>query len=694
MRRPAWTNDLRDVWRVAIGALLIVAGCYRLLFGLYGLFQAIIEFGLSGEGIARIEFAELGVALLALAAIGAGLGIISRKARGTSAALCAIGAISESVLIYNDYSEAQIWGHPVDQIHITYLAIYLITFLIGLIYLLLPQPRSILATGAGPQPALNPDQSNWREWLLASLRDTGVEAPPDHFATAAVSFLGVAVIVAGAVFAGDYLVPSTPILSLLWIIFAIAVLARIRNLFLRRIWQARARTADEELQRAGSRRPVLYLRSFALDAQLAAPSWIERLLGTIPLVDAEQMLTREMRQCGPVIAIGRPGEALPALGAARFYVTNDLWKAKVADIVKVAELVVWATGTTEGLRWEISHLIQSLPPEKLILWAHPSLLRASETEREAEWTKFRETLGSVFPQPLPERLGNACFIYFTAQHEPVPVGPHGGWNAQRSALRAVLRAKGYPKRYPIADARTQRRWPIGVGGALAIAALIAGGFGIADRLHTQKEQARQDADAWNELAFNLYYAEQGAGVIGNPDRILDELRQVPQRVGIDVSPAVMQQVTPVANDYIAIFTIAHDHPDVEPLLYDPYRSLIYGVASVDEAKTRLADLATVSAAFAQFQSDWAHVQTILAKAADTYAMADFEKLTTSRAKFLVSEASALEFLIDHPQGWTLMQYKSGVTLPTYADETIEQDLVETFVARDAAAKELGALLPK
>ena len=62
------------------------------------------------------------------------------------------------------------------------------------------------------------------------------------------------------------------------------------------------------------------------------------------------------------------------MGAARFYVDHSLWQEKVADVATVAQAVVWASGTTVGLQWEITHLVRSLPPEKLILWAHPWLL--------------------------------------------------------------------------------------------------------------------------------------------------------------------------------------------------------------------------------------------------------------------------------------------------------------------------------
>ncbi len=231
------------------------------------------------------------------------------------------------------------------------------------------------------------------------------------------------------------------VLALVWIF----VVARVRNRMLRKTWQKAARSADQELMRAGSRRPILYLRSFALDERIDRPHWTEKWLGFVPMEIAEPAITKDLRKLGPTIAIGRPDEKLPGLGAARFYVSHDRWQAKVAEITKESQLVLMATGVTEGLRWEIGHLVETVPPEKIILWAHPHLLRLSPKDREAEWTRFRTMLGGVFPKPLPETLGEARFIYFHADWTPVPVAPRrrpwGYFNAERSALKAVLQAK-------------------------------------------------------------------------------------------------------------------------------------------------------------------------------------------------------------------------------------------------------------
>ena len=123
---------------------------------------------------------------------------------------------------------------------------------------------------------------------------------------------------------------------------------------------------------------------------------------------------------------------------------------RVADAAHVAQLVIWTTGSTEGLRWEISHLLKSVPPAKLVVWAHPPLLRLDRVEREQEWAAFRASLGKVFPKQLPERLGKTRFIWFKEDWEPVPVSPRWGFfgalfrifrNAQTVALKQMLRQK-------------------------------------------------------------------------------------------------------------------------------------------------------------------------------------------------------------------------------------------------------------
>ena len=485
-------EDPRDVGRAAVSGVLILTGGYE-LFLLLGVFATFIR-----TGVVEGDFVAAPV-VLAIVVIAAGVGILARRAYNLCFILCCFGLIGAAGMVSYKL-HWQMNAFHLDWGLFTPFVIFIIAFLIGLIYLLLTQPEIVLPPV--PEGPRAPEDPRWRETLLASLTDTGVEAPKSRALKGAVT-LAAYIVVAGGIAIVGAMLPPSPAVTITWVVLVIAVLARVRNHFLRETWRAYARSAQDELRRPACRHPVLYLRSFALDAKLATPSLPEILLGLVPLADAEQTLTREMRKVGPVIAIGRPGEALPALGAARFYVSHERWKEKVADVVRVAELVVWATGVTEGLRWEISHLIESLPPEKLVLWAHPHLLRVGEAEREAEWKRFREILGGLFPRPLPERLGSTRFFYFTPEHEPIAVGPSPFRNAQRSALRKLLRAKGYPKPDPVKQARVRLlRWV------------------TAAAVQYRQNAPEREADAWSGLVLALYDAERSSDDVGHPDKIL------------------------------------------------------------------------------------------------------------------------------------------------------------------------------
>ena len=85
----------------------------------------------------------------------------------------------------------------------------------------------------------------------------------------------------------------------------------------------------------------------------------------------EQELTRVLSRVGPVVAIGRPGDSLPELGAARLYARDDEWRAKVSELMLRARLVVIRAGPTPGLQWEIEEASRLLPPERVVLVSPP-----------------------------------------------------------------------------------------------------------------------------------------------------------------------------------------------------------------------------------------------------------------------------------------------------------------------------------
>lgn len=104
---------------------------------------------------------------------------------------------------------------------------------------------------------------------------------------------------------------------------------------------------------------TLFLRSFNDDAM--------RFRGIDPNVGMfgvfrgmrsrfEELVASFTSRNSPLIAIGKPGEPLPQLGAARTYVSDDEWQSAVEDTAHRVDSIILVAGTTDGLSWELSHL--------------------------------------------------------------------------------------------------------------------------------------------------------------------------------------------------------------------------------------------------------------------------------------------------------------------------------------------------
>jgi hypothetical protein len=173
----------------------------------------------------------------------------------------------------------------------------------------------------------------------------------------------------------------------LYVLLAAGGLNMLAQNYLHHLRKRLATTVEEVL--AENKAPVLYLRSF-LDDQIAAQA------GSSLLTEEEQ-LTKAFARLGPMIAIGRPGEALPEVGAARAYFTDDKWQAAVMHYMKISRLVVLRAGLSQGLIWEIQNSVGRLDPCKLILLI--------PFEKKA-YDEFCMRVQSLFPKPLPDHPGH------------------------------------------------------------------------------------------------------------------------------------------------------------------------------------------------------------------------------------------------------------------------------------------------
>lgn len=203
------------------------------------------------------------------------------------------------------------------------------------------------------------------------------------------------------------------------------------------------RNASHAVQVA-KRPPVLYLRSFALDQPSSRPpEWFQlaiNFLGGWTLATPETMLALNAARYAPVLGIGRPDERDPPPGALRIYLAQEQWEAKVGALIPLCQLIIWATGYTEGLHWEIQRLVKTVPPGRLLIWFHVGVGTGKRKLREQEWAKFLATYNHVFPKPLPPKLGRMRYMAFADDWSPISIpGPHEP--STLAALQSFFKAR-------------------------------------------------------------------------------------------------------------------------------------------------------------------------------------------------------------------------------------------------------------
>lgn len=170
-----------------------------------------------------------------------------------------------------------------------------------------------------------------------------------------------------------------------------------------------------------TRPPVVYLRSFGDDA---IASEVQDALDPIltiagapvlmffPGKTEEEQTVKVLSGIGPVVAIGKPGEPLPELGAIRKYATDDEWQGKVKDWLSRARLVVFRAGVTHGLTWEVQQAVSCLKPEQIMFLIPENLNYGAFTHI------FKDSLPWELPHLPAKRLkcgSLAGVVYFDTE---------------------------------------------------------------------------------------------------------------------------------------------------------------------------------------------------------------------------------------------------------------------------------------
>ncbi len=151
-------------------------------------------------------------------------------------------------------------------------------------------------------------------------------------------------------------------------------------------WYRRAARQPNVLAtlKTDERPPALWLRSFAEEAK-----WY-RFLQTTTF---EQVVAGVLSAVGPIIAIQRPNERYPQIGAGKIVVPTMRWQEVVLHLLRSAGFVtITVTSMTDGVLWELKQAFAHVDPHRLLLLVRGPVYR-----------DLADRSGRLFPKPLPMR---------------------------------------------------------------------------------------------------------------------------------------------------------------------------------------------------------------------------------------------------------------------------------------------------
>ncbi|MFC5457306.1 hypothetical protein [Prosthecobacter fluviatilis] len=137
------------------------------------------------------------------------------------------------------------------------------------------------------------------------------------------------------------------------------------------------------------------------------PLTIFRLLLFKPRETAEEQLLGGLSRTMPVVAIGKPGDRLPTLGAQRSYVSDDEWQEAVLHALAKASLVIIQPGISKHIFWEIDRSLELVAKERILFWL------SGLEQRQSRYDNLRIHLERKTGLKFPRHLGNHPFLAIT-----------------------------------------------------------------------------------------------------------------------------------------------------------------------------------------------------------------------------------------------------------------------------------------
>jgi hypothetical protein len=171
----------------------------------------------------------------------------------------------------------------------------------------------------------------------------------------------------------------------------------------------------QSVRSADSRPPILLLRSFEDDEKL------RYLRADTAFFDfsLESRLADHFSAAGPFIAVGKPGDASPHLGAARASLLDTEWQGTVIGWMAESSLIIVMIGSTHWVGWELERIIELGHTAKMILlfpetrkWFAWRRRKAAEKRLQVIRRAFAGTPWSTALNFLikPERIRGMTFL--------------------------------------------------------------------------------------------------------------------------------------------------------------------------------------------------------------------------------------------------------------------------------------------
>ncbi len=183
----------------------------------------------------------------------------------------------------------------------------------------------------------------------------------------------------------------------------------------------------DEVARRDPRPPVVYLRPFSADTPKAL-DWMPLGMLIIPVLGFNEQHLERLNAIGPVVSISEPDASselgIYPLGAHRWVCAPGEWQSKVAEMLRIARLVVFTPGSGAGIGWEAEAVRRLVLPQSLLLYLPPRGSVPVRRKSRQAWDQqhhehYKKLIEAQLPVRLPELLETVSVIGFTAGWEPI-----------------------------------------------------------------------------------------------------------------------------------------------------------------------------------------------------------------------------------------------------------------------------------